>query len=276
MTEPTPIVMIGAAGRMGRMILELAAADAKGFKIVGAVDRADHPMIGKPLSELVPGAPADVCLEAEGPAAVPAGAVAIHFSLPDALGAHLSWNVQAGCAAVIGTTGLGDEQKKMVEAAGARIPVLFTPNTSTGVSVLCWLASEATRLLGPGFDVEIIEMHHHNKQDAPSGTARRLAEVICEASGRDYDRDVIHGRVGQVGARTPREIGMHAVRGGDVVGDHTIVFAGAGERIELTHRASSRQTFAAGALRAAAWLSGRRPGFYSMNDALGLQPSCNK
>jgi 4-hydroxy-tetrahydrodipicolinate reductase len=270
MSDPTPIVMIGAAGRMGRMILELAVADPKSYSIVGAVDRAGHPQLGRPLSEIVPGAPVSVILEAQPPASVPAGTVAIHFSLPDALGAHLDWNVQAGCAAVIGTTGLSDEQKKMVQSAGARIPVLFTPNTSTGVSVLCWLAREATKLLGPGFDVEIIEMHHHNKQDAPSGTARRLAEVICEASGRDYDRDTRHGRVGQVGARTQQEIGMHAVRGGDVVGDHTIVFAGPGERIELTHRATSRQTFAAGALRAASWLSGRASGYYSIDDALGL------
>lgn len=270
MSDPTPIVMIGAAGRMGRMILELAVADAAQFRIVGAVDRAEHPQIGRPLAELVPGAPAEVNLEAAPPQKVPAGAVAIHFSLPDALAERLSWNVQAGCAAVIGTTGLNEDQKKMVEAASAKIPIIMTPNTSTGVSVLCRLAREATRLLGPGYDVEIVEMHHHHKQDAPSGTAKRLAEVICEASNRDYERDARHGRVGQVGARTQGEIGMHAVRGGDVVGDHTVIFAGPGERIELTHRASSRQTFAAGALRAAAWLSGRRPGLYSMNDVLGL------
>lgn len=270
MADPTPIVMIGAAGRMGRMILELAAADAARFHIVAAVDRADHPQIGRPLAELVPGAPAGVSLEAKPPQKVPAGAVAIHFSLPDALAGSLSWNVQAGCAAVIGTTGLDPDQKKMVEAAGAKIPVILTPNFSTGVNVLCWLAREATRLLGPAYDVEIVEMHHHHKQDAPSGTAKRLAEVVCEVSGRDYERDARHGRVGQVGARTPAEIGMHAVRGGDVVGDHTVIFAGTGERIELTHRASSRQTFAAGALRAAAWLSGRRPGLYSMDDVLGL------
>lgn len=270
MSDPTPIVMIGAAGRMGRMILDLAAADAAQYRIVAAVDRADHPQIGRPLAELIPGAPAGMNLESKPPQNIPAGTVAIHFSLPDALAERLGWNVQTGCAAVIGTTGLNEDQKKMVEAASAKIPLILTPNTSTGVSVLCRLAREATRLLGPDYDVEIVEMHHRQKQDAPSGTARRLAEVVCEASGRDYEREARHGRAGQVGARTQGEIGMHAVRGGDVVGDHTVIFAGPGERIELVHRASSRQTFAAGALRAAVWLSGRRPGLYSMNDALGL------
>lgn len=270
MSDPTPIIVIGAAGRMGRMIMELAVADGARFRIAGAIDRADHPQSDRPLAELIGGAPAGINLEPTPPRNVPAGAVAIHFSLPDALSERLSWNVQAGCAAVIGTTGLGEEQKKMVEAASAKIPVILTPNFSTGVNILCWLAREATRLLGPSYDVEVVEMHHHHKQDAPSGTAKRLAEVICEASGRDYERDTRHGRVGQVGARTQGEIGMHALRGGDVVGEHTIIFAGPGERIELVHRAHTRQMFAAGALRAAAWLSGRRPGLYSMNDVLGL------
>lgn len=270
MNHPTPIVMIGAAGRMGQMILELALADPAKYRIAGAVDRADHPLTGHPMAELVPGVPAGVRLEARPPENLARETVAIHFSLPAALGEHLSWNVQAGCAAVIGTTGLNEEQKRMVQSAAERIPVILTPNTSTGVAALCWLAREATRLLGPAYDIEIVEMHHHHKQDAPSGTARRLAEVVLEARGGDYDRDIRNGRAGQVGPRTQGEIGMHAVRGGDVVGDHTLIFAGPGERIELTHRATSRQTFAAGALRAATWLSGKRPGLYSMNDVLGL------
>lgn len=269
MNNPTPIVMIGAAGRMGRMILELAAADPARYAIAGAVDRADHPQIGKPLNEVM-GIQSSVRLESDGPEKPVAEAVAIHFSLPDALAGHLSWNVKAGCAAVIGTTGLNDEQKRLVAAAAEKIPVIVTPNFSTGVGVLCWLAREAARLLGPAYDVEIVEMHHHHKQDAPSGTARRLAEVVLEARGGDYDRDVRNGRAGQVGARAQGELGMHAVRGGDVVGDHTLIFAGPGERIELIHRAHTRQTFAAGALRAASWLSGKRPGLYSMNDVLGL------
>jgi 4-hydroxy-tetrahydrodipicolinate reductase len=138
------------------------------------------------------------------------------------------------------------------------------------MNVLYWLASEATRLLGPGYDVEIIELHHHHKKDAPGGSARRLAEVVLETRRGAYDRDVRHGRQGQDAARLPNEIGMHALRGGDVVGDHTVLFAGPGERIELTHRAQTREIFARGALRAAAWLSGKEPGLYSMKDVLDL------
>jgi len=196
--------------------------------------------------------------------------VAIHFSSPEATVEHLDWSERGGHGAVIGTTGLSDGQLARIEAAAQYVPILVTPNTSRGVNVLFHLAREAARLLGEDYDVEIVEMHHHHKKDAPSGTARRLAEVILEARGGGWERDVRHGRQGMTGERAPGEIGMHALRGGDVVGDHTVVLAGPGERIELTHRAHTRATFAHGALRAAAWLAGRRPGLYSMQDVLGL------
>lgn len=270
MSDITPIIMFGAAGRMGRMILSLAAAQPERFAIAGAVEYAGHPLCGRPLAELIPGAPASVTLEAAPPANPPAGAVAIHFSSPEASLEHLEWSVRHGVPTLIGTTGLTTEQRTTMEAIGDRVAVLVTPNTSTGVNVLFWLTEQATRLLGPDYDIEIIEMHHHHKKDAPSGTARGLAEAALRARGGDYERDLVHGRHGLVGERTRGEIGMHAVRGGDVVGDHTVILATPGERIELTHRASTRETFARGALKAAAWLSGRPAGRYSMNDVLGL------
>lgn len=270
MSHQTPIVMFGAAGRMGQMILSLAAAQPEAFQIVGAVDHPAHPLMGQPLAQWNPGGPDTVCLQSAPPASVPVGTVAIHFSQPQATLDALEWSLNQGVGAVVGTTGLDEVQKKRLEEVAARIPMLITPNTSRGVNVLFWLVEQATRLLGEDFDVEIIEMHHNHKKDAPSGTARGLAEAVLRAREGDYERDLRHGRVGMVGERTPGEIGMHAVRGGDIVGDHTVILAGAGERIELTHRAHTRETFARGALQAAAWLGGKHPGLYTMKDVLGL------
>ena len=255
---------------MGRAILELAAADPGRFQVAGAVDRPGHPDLGRDLSAFIPGLPAGHLLAAAPPAAPPPGGGAVDFSSAAAIAATLDWAERTATAVVIGTTGLDVAQRALLQAAAGRIPVLLTPNTSTGINVLFWLAHEAARLLGPEYDVEIVEMHHHHKRDAPSGTARRLAERILEARGGDWARDVRHGREGLVGPRVPGEVGMHALRGGDVAGDHTVIFAGPGERIELTHRAHGRATLAQGALRAAEWLRGRAPGLYSMNDVLGL------
>jgi 4-hydroxy-tetrahydrodipicolinate reductase len=270
MRKATPIAMFGAGGRMGRMILELAVAQPERFQVVGAVDRPDHPLAGAPLSRLAPGGGDAVVLSAEPPACVPDGTVAIHFMLPEATLEHLPWSERLGVATEIGTTGLDSAQRARLAEAGRKIPILLTPNTSLGVNVLFWLARQAARLLGPDYDVEIVEMHHHHKKDAPSGTAKRLAEAILEERHRTWDRDVRHGRVGLVGERPPGEIGMHALRGGDVIGEHTVVLAGPGERVELTHRAQERELFARGALAVAEWLSGRPAGVYSMNDMLGL------
>ena len=206
--------------------------------------------------------------------------MAIHFSSPEATLQHLAWSERHGVATLIGTTGMKGEQRAAMEATRERIAVLITPNTSRGVNVLFWLTEQAARLLGPDYDIEIIEMHHHHKKDAPSGTARGLAEAALRARGGDLAhglaQELRHGRVGQVGERTRHEIGMHAVRGGDVVGDHTVMLAAPGERLELIHRASSREILASGALVAAAWLSGRPAGRYTMNDVLGLEaPATN-
>jgi 4-hydroxy-tetrahydrodipicolinate reductase len=172
---------------------------------------------------------------------------------------------------VIGTTGLSPETEAHIREAAKSIPIVFAPNFSVGVNTLFWLTRKAAEILGTEFDLEVVEMHHNKKIDSPSGTARRLGEILCEVAELSYQNDVRHGRLGNVGARTKREVGMHAVRGGDVVGDHTVMFAAQGERVELTHKASSRLTFASGAVRAAKWLRGKAPGLYDMEDVLELR-----
>jgi 4-hydroxy-tetrahydrodipicolinate reductase len=172
---------------------------------------------------------------------------------------------------VIGTTGHSEAERKEVAAMAAQIPMVWSSNYSTGVNALFWLTRKAAEVLGPGFDLEILETHHRLKKDAPSGTAVTLAQILAEARSQPLDQAARHGRHGVVGERTAAEIGIHSIRGGDVVGDHTVIFAGAGERLELTHKASSRDTFALGALRAAQWVAGQKPGLYDMQDVLGLK-----
>jgi 4-hydroxy-tetrahydrodipicolinate reductase len=172
---------------------------------------------------------------------------------------------------VIGTTGHTDAQIETVKAASKKIPIVVAPNFSVGVNTLFWLTRKAAEILGPGFDLEVVEMHHRLKKDAPSGTAKRLAEILADVRKLSYNDDTRHGRHGIVGERTSGEIGVHAIRGGDVVGDHTVIFAAQGERVELTHKASSRDTFAQGAIRAAKWAAKQPAGFYDMQDVLGLK-----
>lgn len=178
---------------------------------------------------------------------------------------------ESRCPVVMGTTGHSDQERAAITSAASQIPIVHAPNFSVGVNTLFWLTSKAAATLRPGFDIEVVEMHHRHKTDAPSGTARRLGEILAETTGRSYTGDTRHGRHGDVGARTEQEIGMHALRGGDVVGDHTVIFAADGERVELTHKASSRDTFARGALRAALWLRDRPAGLFDMQDVLGLK-----
>ena len=204
-------------------------------------------------------------------ASVARGDVVIDFSAASITAPLLSACRTNARPLVIGTTGHDVNQRTAIFDAAAEIPIVFAANYSVGVNTLFWLARETARILGPGFDLEIIEMHHRLKKDAPSGTARRLAEILSEARDVSYEENTRHGRHGIVGQRTASEIGIHAVRGGDVVGEHTVFFADAGERLELVHRASSRETFAVGALRAARWLQDRPPGLYDMEDVLGLK-----
>ena len=197
----------------------------------------------------------------------------IDFTLPSFTDELVAGCVEHGKTLVMGTTGHSDTQLAEIQKAAETIPVVHAPNFSVGVNTLFWLTRRATEILGEDFDLEVVEMHHHHKKDAPSGTARRLAEILAEVSGVSYETDTRHGRFGDVGARTRKEIGVHALRGGDVVGDHTVIYAGDGERVELTHKASSRNTFANGAIRAAKWVQeqGKTAGLFDMEDVLGLR-----
>ena len=203
--------------------------------------------------------------------AVPNCDAVIDFSHHSVLEPVLARCIDQQKTLVIGTTGHTDAQVAGIRHAAQQIPIVFAPNYSVGVNTLFWLTRKAAEILGPGFDLEVVEMHHRMKKDAPSGTAKRLAEILAEVRQLSYNDDTRHGRSGIVGERTQAEIGMHAIRGGDVVGDHTVIFAGAGERVELTHKASSRETFARGALRAALWAHGKPARLYDMQDVLGLR-----
>lgn len=197
--------------------------------------------------------------------------VVVDFSLHHAVPAVAQLCGRYGRALVSGTTGLSDEERAELEAAARLVPVVWASNFSTGVNTLFWLTRKAAEILGPGYDLEVVEMHHRLKQDAPSGTATTLAEILAEVRGAQLAQVARHGREGVVGPRTDEEIGVHALRGGDVVGDHTVIFAANGERVELAHKASSRDTFANGALRAAAWVRSQPPGLYDMQAVLGLR-----
>lgn len=244
---PLRLLINGARGRMGRALVDCAARDPE--LAIGAEIDAGEPF---------------------------APALARCDAVIDFTHAPVTVGVTEACAAadkplVIGTTGHDDAQRAAIAAGAARIPIVFAPNFSVGVNTLFWLTRKAAEILGPGFDLEVVEMHHRLKKDSPSGTARRLAEILAEVRGLTYANDVRHGREGMVGERPPGEIGMHAMRGGDVVGDHTVIYANVGERVELTHKASSRDTFAVGALRAAKWAAVQKPGLYDMQDVLGLR-----
>lgn len=202
--------------------------------------------------------------------AIAAGDVAIDFSSVEATKDICEACLRSKTPLVIGTTGHSTDQRKVIEIAAKSLPIVFAPNFSVGVNTLFWLTRKAAELLGPDFDLEIVEMHHRLKKDAPSGTAQKLAEILSDVRKLDVQKNVAHGREGMIGERPKAQIGMHSLRGGDAVGEHEVIFAGPGEQLTLTHHASSRETFARGALRAARWIVGKQPGLYSMEDVLGL------
>jgi 4-hydroxy-tetrahydrodipicolinate reductase len=243
----TKIIIAGAKGRMGLALLR-CAQNMPDIAIVGGID------LGDDLAAVIAGA--DVVVDF----------TSHQSSVPFArlCAAHKK-------ALVLGTTGHTPAEREELSALAAQIPMVWSANFSTGVNVLFWLTGKTAEILGPEFDLEIVEMHHRLKKDAPSGTAATLAQILAGARRQPLEQIARYGRRGDVGARPAGEIGLHSLRGGDVVGDHTVIFAGTGERVELTHRASSRDTFARGALRAAQWLAGREPGLYDMQDVLGLK-----
>jgi len=260
--------MHGAAGRMGRAIIR-AIAESPGATLVAALDRAGSPALGQDAGVLAGlGAlriPVESALAEDAEVDV-----LVDFSSPEATLALAEVARVRGIALVVGTTGLDEPALAAVKLAATAVPVVLAPNTSVGVTVLFHLAEQATRLLGDGFDAEIVEMHHNKKADAPSGTALRLADAVLAARG--LDRSALRtGRDGKPGPRTKDEVGVLALRGGDVIGDHTLVLAGEGERVELAHKATDRSLFARGALRAATWVVAREPGLYDMRDVLGLR-----
>jgi 4-hydroxy-tetrahydrodipicolinate reductase len=263
------VVVSGAMGRMGQRIIRMLKAE-KDIGLSGALERADHPDMGKDVGELIGIGTGGIALSATLPPLLSKCDVVIDFTFPGVTLPLLQDVLHAGKAMVIGTTGFSDKEMEVLHSASQSIAMLLAPNMSVGVNLLLKILPAVAETLGQDYDVEIIEAHHHFKKDAPSGTAAKLAEVIAKALHRDPEQCYVHGRQGMVGERRPEEIGIHAVRGGDIVGDHTVMFCGTGERIELSHRASSRDTFAKGAIRAAKWITRQPAGLYSMHDVLAL------
>ena len=263
------IAVFGAGGKMGHAIVR-AIADAEGAALAAAVERSDYPYLAADASQMAGLSASGVRVVDQRPAKGAAD-VWIDFSVPAATVANVNAAAAAGAAIVIGTTGLSAADKAEIATAAKTIPVVLAPNMSVGVNVMLKLVAEAARMLGAAYDVELVETHHRLKRDAPSGTALRLAEAVAEASGRDLATTARYERHGDIGPRTAAEIGIQTLRGGDVFGDHTVFFLGQGDRIEITHRASSRDTFARGAVRAALWLSGKPAGLFDMRDVLGLK-----
>ena len=261
------LIINGACGRMGRRLIALATED-KDLAIAAAFERPDHPDLGKDAGTLAGVGELGVPLSTRHDI-LPLPDVAVDFSLADSALDMIEWCAAHGIGIVVGTTGMGEEGTKRLDAAAKKVPCLLAPNMSLGVNVLLKLLGQVARALGDAYDVEIIEAHHNQKKDAPSGTALALGRSVAEGLGRNLDEVAVHGREGMVGERTVKEIGFHAVRAGDIVGEHTVIFGGQGERIEVRHVATSRDTFARGALRAARFLAAKPPGRYAMADVLG-------
>ena len=261
------LAIAGASGKMGRMLLEACAADPD-TALVAALDAAQSPAIG--VASRAFGSNADIAVTADA-MGVPRGSVLVDFTRPEATLAYLDACVAHGVGMVIGTTGFDQAGKAKIADAATKIPIVFSPNYSVGVNTVFKLLELAAKSLNSGYDIEILEMHHRMKVDAPSGTAIKFGEVIAEAQGTKLADRAVYAREGHTGERLDGAIGFAALRGGDVVGDHTVVFAGIGERIEITHKSASRSTYAAGAIRAAKFLEGKTHGLFDMHDVLGLK-----
>ncbi|NIR29252.1 MAG: 4-hydroxy-tetrahydrodipicolinate reductase [Gammaproteobacteria bacterium] len=270
MSEPTRVAVAGAAGRMGRTLIAACQEDER-LALAAASERAGDVAVGRDAGEVAGIGPVGVAV---ADALVDVGGdfdVLVDFTTPEATLANSGVCRRAGKRMVVGTTGLSSEQRAALSEAAQDIAIVFAPNMSVGVNLCFKLLEVAARVLGDEVDIEIVEAHHRHKADAPSGTALRLGEVIAETLGRDLRACAVYGREGRTGPRDRRTIGFETIRAGDIVGEHTVLFAGEGERVEITHKASSRMTFARGALRAACWVAGREPGLYDMQDVLGLR-----
>jgi 4-hydroxy-tetrahydrodipicolinate reductase len=262
------IAVAGASGRMGKMLVE-AIGKAPDMKLSGALDVAGSPALGQDAAAFL-GQPAGVAIESDLARALAGARCLIDFTRPEGTLEHLAYCAANGIAMVIGTTGFDDAGKAAIRAAAERTAIVFAPNMSVGVNVTLKLLEMAAKSFAEGYDIEIVEAHHRHKVDAPSGTALKMGEVIADALGRDLKQCAVYGREGVTGERDPSTIGFATIRGGDIVGDHTVLFAGDGERIEISHKSSSRVTYAHGALRAARFLAGKTSGLYDMQDVLAL------
>jgi 4-hydroxy-tetrahydrodipicolinate reductase len=265
----TRIAVLGADGRMGRALTRAVRAAGADAKLTVASERPGHAALGKDAGVLAGGEPAGVTVT-DGFPAQGAADVWIDFTAASASEAVTAAALAAGAALVVGTTGLSADARAALDAAARQVPVVYATNYSVGINVLRAVVAEAARALGPAYDIEIVEAHHRSKRDAPSGTALTLAESVAAATGRQLASAARYARHGDIGPRTAGEIGLQTIRGGDVIGDHTVYFLGTGDRLEITHRATTRDTFAVGAVRAALWLAGRPAGMYDMRAVLGL------
>lgn len=268
MSAPLRIAVAGASGRMGRMLVEAVAA-ADDMALAGALDVPGSPALGQDAAAFL-GRTSGVAITADLRAGLANAQVLIDFTRPEGTLAHLAVCRELGVKAVIGTTGFDDAQKAQIAAHARQLAIMMSPNMSVGVNVVLRLLDVAARALDQGYDIEVIEAHHRHKVDAPSGTALKMGEVLAHALGRELKDCAVFAREGITGERDPSTIGFATVRGGDIVGDHTVLFAGTGERIEITHRSASRATYAQGALRACRFLAGRDSGLYGMDEVLGL------
>ena len=269
MASATKLIITGAAGRMGNRLVSLSQ-ESPHFSLVGATEGKGHPAIGRDIGEVAGCGAVGVSLTEDLAAILPSADVVIDFTAPAATLHHLEQVVHESRAIVIGTTGFSPEELAKLRALACSIPCVCAPNMSVGINVLLEVVGKVAQTLGEDFDIEVIEAHHHQKKDAPSGTALKLAEALAAAMERDLKKVGVFARHGMIGERKPGEIGMQTIRAGDIVGDHTILFGGLGERIEITHRAHNRDPFVRGALRAAEWVRSQPPGLYTMADVLGL------
>lgn len=266
----TNVVIAGAGGRMGCRLISLAK-ESPALTLVGAVENKSHPAIGEDAGERAGCGRIGVPITHDLDSLLDRGEVVVDFSTPSATLAHLRMVAERSRAMVIGTTGFSSGEFGELQSLARRIACVCSPNMSVGVNVIYKVIAEMARTLGEDYDIEVIEAHHRLKKDAPSGTAMKMAEILAHAVDRDLNQVGVYSRKGLIGERSKREIGIQTIRAGDIVGDHTVLFGTIGERIEVTHRAQSRDTFAAGALRAARWVAKQRPGLYDMLDVLGLR-----
>ena len=264
------VVVTGIAGRMGAEIAR-CVVEEEGMELFGGVEQSGHPSIGQELSGLLGYKNGGPTVRDNLADAVAGADVVIDFTVPSATFSHFNTAADAGVAIVIGTTGFSREQTEAMRSRSGDVRCVMAPNMSVGVNMMFKLAADAASVLGSAYDMEIVEIHHNRKKDAPSGTAARLAEICAQSTGRDLGKVGVYGREGIVGERKPEEIAVMSLRAGDVVGEHTLIFGGPGERLEITHKAASRKNFALGSVRAAKWIVGHEPGIYDMQDVLSLR-----